>query len=81
MCDDYDRDGIINLVDNCIDTPNRDQLDTDHDKIGDTCDAQESRFLEANPWVPWVALGLVGLVIMGLMTNMVIGNLKNKEVA
>ncbi len=78
-CDDYDRDGVINSLDNCVDAPNRDQIDTDHDGVGDLCDGQESRFLEANAWVPWVALGLVGFVIVGLMTNMVVGTMKKKE--
>jgi len=35
---DDDNDGIDNAVDNCIATPNPNQLDTDADGVGDVCD-------------------------------------------
>ena len=35
---DRDNDTIVNASDNCPDTPNRDQLDTDSDGEGDLCD-------------------------------------------
>ena len=35
---DTDDDQIVNSSDNCPETPNEDQLDTDNDGIGDLCD-------------------------------------------
>lgn len=35
---DRDADGIVNAADNCPANPNPDQLDGDHDMIGDGCD-------------------------------------------
>ncbi len=35
---DRDHDGVLDSVDNCPDTPNADQLDSDGDGIGDPCD-------------------------------------------
>jgi thrombospondin type 3 repeat protein len=37
-CVDTDGDGVCDEVDNCVTTPNPDQLDTDGDGIGDACD-------------------------------------------
>ena len=35
---DTDNDTILDSVDNCINTPNTDQLDSDNDGLGDVCD-------------------------------------------
>jgi sugar lactone lactonase YvrE len=37
--DDADRDGVLDDADNCKGVANPDQLDTDHDGIGDACDS------------------------------------------
>ena len=38
LTSDSDSDGIPDGCDNCVDTPNADQLDADFDGIGDACD-------------------------------------------
>ena len=45
---DIDDDGIIDLEDNCPNTPNPDQLDNDGDGIGDVCDSEIAPDLKAN---------------------------------
>ena len=36
---DTDNDGVYNVIDNCPNTTNADQLDTDNDALGDVCDS------------------------------------------
>ncbi|MFM2414834.1 MAG: hypothetical protein RI911_527 [Candidatus Parcubacteria bacterium] len=69
-CDDFDRDGYMQLQDNCPLITNRDQQDSDGDKIGDACDAEESRFSEQYPWLPWAGMGLVVLVLLAMTFTM-----------
>lgn len=66
-CDDFDRDGIQNSADNCPDQTNRTQSDEDGDGIGDACDEEESRFTEQYSWIPWVGMGIVLVVLVGLL--------------
>lgn len=38
---DFDGDGVVDGTDNCPEVPNADQLDTDHDGLGDLCDMDD----------------------------------------
>ncbi len=69
VCDDFDQDGIVNSKDNCPNNPNVNQRDTDSDKIGDVCDDEESRITEKYGWIPWVGMGLAGIVLLGLFIS------------
>ncbi len=78
-CDDFDKDGRINSVDNCPNKPNRDQKDTDVDGIGDVCDQEESRITEKYVWLPWAGMGFAALIIMGLFMVTIKGMKKKEE--
>ena len=39
VTEDFDCDGVPDAYDNCVGIPNRDQLDTNHNGIGDACES------------------------------------------
>lgn len=66
-CEDFDGDRMINNNDNCPDRPNQFQEDTDGDGMGDACDNEESRPTEQYPWLPWTAMGIAAILIVGMV--------------
>ncbi len=79
VCDDHDFDGVVNAKDNCALLYNPDQKDTDADMAGDVCDGAESRFTEAHPWLPWLALLTVFGLVIGMGYSVVRTMAKRKE--
>ena len=78
-CDDFDRDGVMNSKDNCPDKPNARQLDVDGDGIGDVCDGEESRVTEKYGWLPWLGMGIAGLVVLALFYFTMRGGIKKED--
>lgn len=56
---DTDEDGVPDATDNCVNTPNPDQLDSDNDGIGDACDTNEPP-AGATEWYLEVECGELG---------------------
>jgi hypothetical protein len=46
---DRDSDGVPNTQDNCPDTPNQDQADSDGDGLGDLCDPETTVSIDVKP--------------------------------
>jgi len=63
-CDDSDGDGIVNGLDNCPNIANEYQEDDDLDGIGNVCDDYENRITERLPYLPWIVIGIVGLILL-----------------
>jgi len=49
---DRDHDGVDDSVDDCIDVPNPDQADFDHDGLGDPCDSDDDNDHELDRFDP-----------------------------
>ncbi|MBU0767404.1 thrombospondin type 3 repeat-containing protein [Patescibacteria group bacterium] len=65
-CDDDDGDRIQNAVDNCPFDSNPYQGDEDNDGEGNPCDNTDNRWSEERPWILWVSMIAIILVLTGL---------------
>lgn len=70
-CEDDDGDGIINAKDNCRYKYNSDQKDQDADGMGDVCDTTDNRLSEQHPWVIWIGMSFIVLVLLTFAVRMV----------
>ena len=66
MCEDSDRDGVVNIDDNCPEVRNPAQQDEDKDGIGNTCDNVDSRFTATRPWLLWAGMAMIIIVLAGI---------------
>ncbi len=71
-CEDDDGDGVLNAKDNCRYKYNADQKDTDADSIGDVCDTENNQFSEEHPWVVWIGMSFIVLVLLSLTVRMIV---------
>jgi predicted lipoprotein with Yx(FWY)xxD motif len=62
-CDDDDGDGIPNAIDNCPNDWNPLQEDEDNDGVGNVCDTEDNRWSEQRPWLLWLSMGAIILVL------------------
>lgn len=77
-CEDDDGDGVQNYKDNCKHKYNRDQKDSDADGAGDACDEDDNRLSEEHPWVLWIGLTAIVLVMVGLCVRLIV-QMKNDQ--
>jgi len=68
----------MNSIDNCPNYPNKYQEDTDGDGLGDVCDEEESRITERHGWLPWLGIGLAGLVLI-ILFAVTVKSMKTEE--
>jgi hypothetical protein len=71
-CEDEDGDGVANAEDNCKYKSNYSQGDSDADGKGDACDEEDNRLSEQYPWVLWIGITAVVLVLIGLAVRMIV---------
>gem|GEM_PF-7027504 len=67
-CDDDDADGIENGRDNCPFDPNYIQSDEDLDGTGNVCDKTDSRWTADKPWLLWVSMTMIILMLAAIGT-------------
>ena len=65
-CDDDDGDRVENARDNCPFDHNPQQMDEDIDGVGNVCDKTDDRWSEQYPWVMWIGMASIVIVLAGM---------------
>jgi hypothetical protein len=66
VCEDPDADGRLNALDNCPKKYNPAQEDEDKDGTGNVCDGTDGRWSEQRPWLLYVSMAAIIVVLVGL---------------